>query len=386
MKYNDVVFRNPIKVVTCESVTEGHPDKLCDIISDSILDAYLSKDKNARVACETIAKDNTIILVGEVSSSAYVDRRKVVSKVLKKIGYDDEELWGTDYKTFKLIDLLGSQSKDISKAVNKEKIQAGDQGIMYGYACDETDCFMPLAYVLATRLVKKLTEERKSGHSNFLGPDGKAQVSVVYYDDGTYEVANVVISSQHFTISLDKDKELEILRKSILDYVVKPVLGALMPREGAVFINPAGRFAIGGPTGDSGLTGRKLMVDTYGGVAHHGGGAFSGKDPSKVDRSGAYFARWLAKLVVCRGIASECEVMLSYMIGRSETTSVLVNAKYNEGYKLRDVLDIVEEFDSSPQGIIDRFKLFDIHNYSSVAAYGHFGENAMNMPWENVEL
>lgn len=381
--------REVIKVVSSESVTEGHPDKVCDQISDAILDAYLKEDKDARVACETVVKDNTVILLGEITSTAKVSKEDIVCNVLKKIGYDNEEVWGTDYKTVKVIDMIGKQSPDIAQGVDKsvglmKEIGAGDQGMMYGFACNETDCLMPLPIVLAHRLTHRLAGVRKSGLLNYLGPDGKALVTVEYCNDGTKRVSDVVVSAHHRNICLNDNDTIKILKKDILEYVIKPELKGYLTENTNIYINPTGKFMIGGPKGDTGLTGRKIIVDTYGGYAKHGGGAFSGKDPTKVDRSGAYLARYLAKNIVSNGLADKCEVQLAYCIGKSNTIGFNIDTFGTEKVPIKEIIEWVSVCNPSPMAIIENLNLKKV-NYQSTAAYGHFGEFQADKPWERCD-
>ena len=377
------------KLFTSESVTEGHPDKLCDYISDSILDAYLAKDKNARVACETVAGKNIIFITGEITSNADIDIEKIARNAIKSIGYFGEGK-DIDYKTCTIYENLSNQSDDIAIGVNEslenkngeEKFSegAGDQGIMFGYACDETEELMPLPISLAHKLTKRLTEVRKTKEIEKLGPDGKAQVTVEYEDDKPKKIDTIVISTQHWP-----SLELEELKKEILEKVIRAVIPSdLLDRNTKYFINPTGRFVIGGPLGDSGLTGRKIIVDTYGGYARHGGGAFSGKDPTKVDRSASYMARHIAKSIVASKLATKCEIQLSYAIGVAKPVSILVNT-FGTGIldeeKLSDL--VYENFDLTPRGIIDYFDL-QRPIYKETTNYGHFGKE--NLPWEKVKL
>ena len=376
-----------IKKFTSESVTEGHPDKLCDLISDSILDAYLAEDKKSRVACETMASKGEIIITGEITSNAKVDIDKVVRNTIKNVGYDSEDK-GLDYKTCKIHINLSEQSKDIALGVdkcleskegnNEEQEGAGDQGIMFGYACNETDNLMPMPIYYAHALAKQLTKIRKDNTLSYLRPDGKTQVTVEYDNDKPIRIDTIVVSAQH-----DKNIELEALQKDIKEYVIKPIIPSqLMDKNTKIYINPTGRFELGGPQADSGLTGRKIIVDTYGGYARHGGGAFSGKDSTKVDRSASYMARYVAKNIVANKLADKCEIQLSYAIGVAKPLSIYVNT-YSTGKKTdEEIIKIIEEnFDLTPRGIINYLHL-ENPIYKSTTNYGHFGKE--NLPWEKI--
>lgn len=380
---------------TSESVTEGHPDKICDQISDSVLDALLEQDPMSRVACETAITTGLVLVMGEVTTSGYVDIQKVVRDTIREIGYDHSE-YGFDANTCGVIVALDEQSKDIAMGVDKaleardnklsdaeiEAIGAGDQGMMFGFASNETEELMPYPISLAHKLTKKLSEVRKNGTLPYLRPDGKAQVTVEYDANGTPIHLNaVVLSTQHSEAVSQKQIHADIKK-----YVFDEVLPAhLVDEETKFFINPTGRFVIGGPNGDSGLTGRKIIVDTYGGYARHGGGAFSGKDCTKVDRSAAYAARYVAKNIVAAGLADKCEVQLSYAIGVAAPTSINVET-FGTG-KLEDtrLVEIVREhFDLRPAGIIQMLNLRR-PIYKQTAAYGHFGRNDLNLPWEATD-
>ena len=369
---------------TSESVTEGHPDKVCDQIADGILDAILEQDKSARVACEVTALTQKIHIMGEITTTAKIDYECVARDIISEIGYTKPE-YGFDADNCEVIVDIVNQSADIAMGVNREnelECGAGDQGMMFGYACNETTSLMPLPIELAHRLTKRLAYVRKMYILPYLLPDGKAQVTVEYEDNVPKRISAVVVSTQHMdTVSTEQ------LRAEILDNVIIPVLPADMFDEKThILINPTGRFVIGGPAGDSGLTGRKLIVDTYGGYARHGGGSFSGKDPSKVDRSGAYMARFLAKNIVEAKFAERCEVQLSYAIGVAEPVSLRIETFGTEKLPVEEIEKrICEDVDLRPGAIIRRF---DLRRplYYKVARYGHFGENAVQMPWESIEL
>ena len=383
------------RLFTSESVTEGHPDKICDNISDAVLDAIMAQDPNSRVACETAITTGLVLVMGEITTTGNVDFQSVVRDTIREIGYDHSDK-GFDCNTCGVIVALDKQSADIAMGVDKaleakenqmsdediEAIGAGDQGMMFGYACNETEEFMPYPIALAHKLTKKLTEVRKNGTLPYLRPDGKSQVTVEYDGNGkAVAVDAVVISSQHAA-----EISQEQIHADIRKYVIDPVIPQDMVNEDTkYFINPTGRFVIGGPNGDSGLTGRKIIVDTYGGWARHGGGAFSGKDCTKVDRSAAYAARYVAKNIVAAGLADKCEIQLSYAIGVAQPTSVRVDT-FGTGKldEIRLVEIVRENFDLRPAGII---KMLDLRRpiYKQTAAYGHFGRNDLNLPWEALD-
>lgn len=375
------------KLFTSESVTEGHPDKLCDYISDSVLDAYLSKDKNARVACETVAGKGEIYITGEITSTAEVNIEEVARQAIKEIGYDNSEL-DIDYRTCKITINLSKQSSDIALGVdssletkNGEGIEsegAGDQGIMFGFACDETKELMPLPISLAHKLAKRLTTVRKENIIDYLRPDGKVQVTVEYENEKPVRVDTIVVSTQHRA-----DIDLETLKKDIKEKVINEIVPSkLLDENTKYFINPTGRFVIGGPLGDSGLTGRKIIVDTYGGYSRHGGGAFSGKDPSKVDRSAAYMARFIAKNVVANHFAKKCEIQFSYAIGVAKPVSIYVDTFGTNTIPEEEIVNkIYNKFDLTPRGIINYLDL-QKPIYKLTTNYGHFGKENLN--WEKV--
>ncbi len=379
------------KFFTSESVTEGHPDKICDQISDAILDAILAKDPMARVACETMTTTGLIMVAGEVTTNCYVDIDEIARETVREIGYDRAK-YGFDCDSCSVLTSLKGQSPDIAQGVNSSlearggeadanDTGAGDQGMMFGFACDETEDYMPAPIYYAHKLTKKLSEVRKNGTLSYLRPDGKSQVTVEYDNDKVVRIDSVVISSQHAP-----EVDHAQIEKDIIDNVIKAVLPAnLLDENTKYYINPTGRFVIGGPQGDCGLTGRKIIVDTYGGYASHGGGAFSGKDPTKVDRSAAYAARYVAKNVVASGIAKKCEIQLAYAIGVAKPLSIFVNT-YGTG-KISDdkIVEIINEnFDLRPAAIIKNFNLRR-PIYKQTAAYGHCGRSDINVPWEKLE-
>lgn len=377
-------------IFTSESVTKGHPDKVCDIISDAILDTFLKEDKNSRVAVETVVKNNTVILAGEISSAVNVDIEKTVRDTINSIGYDRPEL-GFDGHSVKIIQLLDKQSPDIaqgvdealeSRGIQENNLGAGDQGIMFGYAVNETEELMPITISLAHKLSRKLTEVRENETLPYLRPDGKTQVSVKYENGRPVGIDTVLISAQH-----SSDITQEKLREDLIKYVIRPTLPEKWRyNDYRILINPTGRFVIGGPVGDSGLTGRKIIVDTYGGAAAHGGGAFSGKDPTKVDRSAAYAARYIAKNIVSAGLADKAEIQLAYAIGVASPVSVSVNT-FGTGKVSDDLLKKAVEntVDLRPSKIIERFDL-KRPIYARTASYGHFGRTDIDLPWEKTDL
>lgn len=374
---------------TSESVTEGHPDKICDQISDAVLDAILAQDPDARVACETCCTTGMVMIMGEISTSCYVDIPSIARNVVLEIGYDRAK-YGFDGTTCSVLISIDEQSKDIALGVDhsletkeggEENNGAGDQGMMFGYACDETPEYMPMPISLAHRLARRLTEVRKDGTLDYLRPDGKTQVTVEYENDRPKRVDTIVISTQHSdTVSLDTIRE--DLKKHVIDVIVD---ADMMDAETKVYINPTGRFVIGGPQGDSGLTGRKIIVDTYGGMARHGGGAFSGKDPTKVDRSAAYAARYVAKNIVAAGLARKCEIQLAYAIGVAQPVSVLADTFGTGVLPDEEIAEIVrKEFDLRPTAIIRTLELRK-PIYRNLAAYGHFGRDDLQVKWESTE-
>ena len=374
------------RIFTSESVTEGHPDKVCDQISDGVLDAIFAKDPNARVACECAATTGMVLVMGEISTNCYVDIPKVARETICRIGYDRPNA-GFDGHSCAVLTAIDEQSGDIAMGVNSsydeaDTLGAGDQGMMFGFACDETPELMPAPITFAHKLTRRLAAERKNGALPWLRPDGKSQVSVQYDENGAVErIDTVVVSTQHAA-----DIEIKDLREAVIEEIIKPTLPEqLLDKDTKFYVNPTGRFVIGGPMGDSGLTGRKINVDTYGGYAAHGGGAFSGKDPTKVDRSAAYMARYVAKNLVAAGLAKKCQIELAYAIGVAHPVSVLVES-YGTG-KLSDTAlsELVQRcFDLRPASII---KTLDLRRpiYQQVAAYGHFGRSDLDLPWEKTD-
>ena len=366
------------RIFTSESVTEGHPDKICDQISDAILDDILSQDKYARVACETSVTTGLVLVMGEITTTGYCDVQKIVRKTINEIGYDRGK-YGFDAENVGVIVSINEQSPDIAMGV--DKLGAGDQGMMFGYACNQTNEYMPMPITLSHKLALQLTKVRKEGTLPYLRPDGKTQVGVEYVDNKVKRIDSIIVSTQH-----DEKVTQEELRKDIIEHVINVIVPSeLIDENTSIYVNPTGRFVIGGPKGDSGLTGRKIIVDTYGGYARHGGGAFSGKDPTKVDRSASYMARYVAKNLVAAGLADEVEIQLAYAIGVAEPTSICINTFGTSKLSEVELVAIVRKhFDLTPQGIIDTL---DLRRpiYRQTASYGHFGRNDVILPWESLD-
>lgn len=378
------------KLFTSESVTEGHPDKLCDYISDNILDAYLREDSKSRVACETVAGKGLVLVTGEITSKANIDIEKIVRDTINKIGYTDENT-DISYEKCKVIINVSKQSPDIALGVDKslesktneeevivESEGAGDQGMVFGFATDETESYLPMPIYLSHKLARRLTEVRKNGEISYLRPDGKVQVTVEYEDDKPVRIDTVVVSTQH-----EENVDLEVLKKDIKEKVINIVIDEeLLDENTKYFINPTGRFVIGGPLGDTGLTGRKIIVDTYGGFSRHGGGAFSGKDATKVDRSGSYMARYIAKNIVANGLAKKCEIQISYAIGVAKPVSIFVDTFGTASVSDEKIIEIINNnFDLTPRGIINTLNL-EQPIYAETTNYGHFGKE--HLPWEKI--
>jgi len=372
-------MRQSSYLFTSESVTEGHPDKIADQISDSILDAIMAKDKNCRVACETLITTGLAFVAGEISTKAYVEIPEIIRETIKGVGYSDAT-WGFDHRTCSVLTSIDNQSGDIAMGVDTGG--AGDQGLMFGYASNETAELMPMTIVLAHRLTRRLAEVRKKGILNWVRPDGKSQVTIEYKNGKPVRIDTIVVSTQHSEAVTSQKIQKDIMEKVIIPVMPKKLFN---PKNVTFHINPTGRFVTGGPMGDTGLTGRKIIVDTYGGVGSHGGGAFSGKDPSKVDRSASYMARYIAKNIIAAGLAEKCEVQLAYAIGVAEPVSVLVDPKGTEKTNVERIEKLVRKhFPLTPKGIIDHLKLRR-PIYKQTAAYGHFGRNEPGFTWEKTD-
>lgn len=375
MQHNEFLF-------TSESVSEGHPDKIADQISDAILDAILTQDKHARVACETLVKTGMVFIGGEISTNAWIDIELIARNAIERIGYNNSEI-GFDAHSCAIITALGKQSPDIARGVakqSKEEQGAGDQGLMFGYASNETDVFMPAAITYAHRLMRRQAKLRKEKTLAWLRPDAKSQITFRYLNNKPESIANIVFSTQH-----EPDIHHADLVEAVIEEIIKPVIPETWLKKTQYFINPTGRFVIGGPQGDCGLTGRKIIVDTYGGMARHGGGCFSGKDPSKVDRSAAYAARYVAKNIVAAGLADRCEIQIAYAIGIAKPTSIHVNTFHTGKIPDQQIVSLIQEhFDLRPYGII---KMLDLLNpiYEATAAYGHFGRDDLDLSWEKTD-
>ena len=375
------------RIFTSESVTEGHPDKICDQVSDAVLDAILEQDKTGRVACETITKTGMVLVMGEITTTASVDVPAIVRKTVDEIGYNKPE-YGFDCNSMAVLTTIGEQSPDIAMGVDnayddEDETGAGDQGMMFGFACDETPELMPAPIAMAHSLARRLTAARKNGELTFLRPDGKSQVTVEYDTDGNIvSCPAIVVSTQH-----DPDITIEALREAVTENIIKPVIPErYITKDTKFFVNPTGRFVTGGPVGDSGLTGRKIIVDTYGGYASHGGGAFSGKDPTKVDRSAAYMARYIAKNIVAAGLAKACQIELAYAIGVARPVSVLIDTRGTGKVDDEKLAAVVNElFDLRPAKIIEKLGLRN-PIYRQTAAYGHFGRPDLDLPWEKLDM